>query len=133
MGNSRCRASSSCVHQRDSSGEGRKGIAPALDGNSVFSLDDHYNTVTVVLRGLAPDYSGRKDGYMPMVSFDEAIPDTDIARLATFVRTYFGGRSKAVTTTEVTKIREKLDKGGFTPKFHKKMTTPERAESLGDG
>ena len=111
-------------------GEGREGIAPALDGNSIFSLDDYYNTVTVVLRGLAPDYSGLEDGYMPMVSFDEGIPDAKIADLVTFVRTYFGGQAEAVTTEEVTKIRKDLDSGGFTPKFHKKMPAPERPESM---
>ena len=111
-------------------GEGRKGIAPALDGNSIFSLDDDYNTVTVVLRGLAPDYSSRKDGDMPMVSFDESIPDARIAELVTFVRTWFGGQPEPVTEKEVTRIRKELDKGGFTPKFHKKMVVPERRESM---
>jgi mono/diheme cytochrome c family protein len=111
-------------------GEGRKGIAPALAGNSIFSLDDYYDTVTVVLRGLAPDYSSLDDGYMPMVRFDEDIPDASIAGLATFVRTYFGGQPEAVTTREVTKIRKDLAKGGFTPKFHKQMVVPESPESM---
>ena len=111
-------------------GKGRKGIAPALEDNSTFSLDDAYNSVAVVLRGLAPDYSSRKDGSMPMVSFDEAIPDASIAALVTFVRTWFGGQPEAVTTGEVTKIREDLDKGGFTPKFHKKTRVQESAESM---
>ena len=111
-------------------GEGRKDIAPALDGNSIFSLDDDYNTVAVVLRGLAPDYSSLDDGYMPMVRFDEDIPDARIAELATYVRTYFGGQPEPVTTSEITKIRKDLDKGGFTPKFHKKMPVPESPESM---
>jgi hypothetical protein len=51
-------------------GEGRAGIAPVLVGNSIFSLDDPYNAVAVVLRGLAPAYSSSSnDSYMPMVSF----------------------------------------------------------------
>lgn len=111
-------------------GEGRKDIAPVLEGNSIFSLDDNYNTVAVILRGLAPDYSSRKDGYMPMVSFEDDISDAGIARLATFVRTYFGGQSEPVTSETVTKIRKDLDKGGFTPKFHKKMIVPERPEAI---
>ena len=111
-------------------GEGREGIAPALDGNGIFSLDDYYNTVAVVLRGLAPDYSSSKDGYMPMASFDNGFPDARIAELATFVRTWFGGQPEPVTTNAVTKIRKYLDKGGFTPKFHKKMAVPESPESM---
>ena len=111
-------------------GEGRKDIAPPLDGNSVFTLDDNYNTIAVVLRGLAPDYSSLDDGYMPMVRFDDEIPDARIAELATFVRTYFGGQPEPVTAEEVTKIRKDLDKGGFIPKFHKKMAAPERVESM---
>lgn len=111
-------------------GEGRANIAPALNGNSIFSLDDYYNSVAVVLRGLAPDYSSTKDGYMPMVSFGEGIPDARIAELVSFVRTYLGGQPEPVTTEEVTKIRQDLDKGGFTPKFHKKMVIPESPESL---
>jgi hypothetical protein len=61
-------------------GEGRKGIAPALDGNSIFSLDDYYNSVAVVLRGLAPDHSNTGDGLMPMASLREGIPDARASR-----------------------------------------------------
>jgi hypothetical protein len=67
---------------------------------------------------------------MPMISFDDDISDADIAGLASFVRTYFGGQSKPVGSGEVTTIRKDLDKAGFTPKFHKKMAAPERLESM---
>ena len=51
-------------------GEGRAGMAPHLVGNSIFNLDDPYNLVAIVLRGLAPDFSSSSnDSYMPMVSF----------------------------------------------------------------
>jgi cytochrome c553 len=111
-------------------GEGRDNIAPALDGNSTLSLDDDYNTVAVVLRGLAPDYSGRKDGFMPMISFEQSTSDAGVAKLATFVRTYFGGRSATVSPESVSKIREQLEQGGFTAPFHKKRVTPENPESM---
>ena len=111
-------------------GEGREGIAPTLLGNSVFSLDDYYNTVAVVLRGLDPAYSGLEDGYMPMVSYEDQMTDAHIAGLVTFVRQYFGGQSEAVKAEDVEKIRVALDKGGFTPKFHQTAAQPERPESM---
>jgi len=111
-------------------GEGRDGIAPALKGNSVFSLDDYYNSVAVVLRGLDPAYSGLKDGAMPMVSYEDMMTDAHIAGLVTFVRRHFGGQSAAITAEDVERIRKALDKGGFTPKFHKVTKTAERPESM---
>jgi len=111
-------------------GEGREGIAPTLLGNSVFSLDDYYNSVAVVLRGLAPEYSGLEDGYMPMVSYEDQMTDAHIAGLVTFVRSHFGGQPETVTAQDVQAIRVSLDKGGFTPQFHKTAKRPERPESM---
>jgi cbb3-type cytochrome c oxidase subunit III len=110
-------------------GEGRQDIAPDLNGNSVFSLDDHYNTVAVVLRGLDPDYLSH-DGDMPMTRFDNSISDARLAKLISFVRNYFGGQHKPVTEADVTTIRMKLEEGGFTPEFHKKTNITERPESM---
>ncbi|MEA2080352.1 MAG: cytochrome c, partial [Pseudomonadota bacterium] len=111
-------------------GEGRPGIAPVLVGNSIFSLDDPYNAVAVVLRGLAPDFSGLKGTDMPMASFGGLVPDARVAEMVTFLRTYFGGQPEPVTSKGVTKIRKDLEKGGFTPAFHKKMAVPESPESV---
>jgi len=111
-------------------GEGRDGIAPALAGNSVFSLDDYYNSVAVVLRGLDPVYSGLEDGSMPMVSYEDQMTDAHIAGLVTFVRRHFGGQSEVITAEEVGRIRKKLEDGGFTPPFHQTALRPERPESM---
>lgn len=113
-------------------GEGRKGIAPVLLGNSIFSLDDPYNLIAVVLRGLAPDYSKLDDDDvgMSMVGFGGVVPDSRVAEMVTFLRTYFGGQPEPVTTKEVTKIRKDLEKGGFTPQFHKKMAVSEAPEPM---
>jgi mono/diheme cytochrome c family protein len=46
------RFTKTCGACHGQNGEGRKDIAPVLVGNSIFSLDDPYNAVAVVLRGL---------------------------------------------------------------------------------
>ena len=124
------RFTNNCGACHGAKGEGREGIATILIGNSIFSLDDYYNTVAVVLRGLDPAYSGLEDDYMPMVSYEDQLTDAHIAGLVTFVRQYFGGQSEAVKAQDVQRIRMALDKGGFTPKFHQKAAQPERPESM---
>jgi len=108
-------------------GEGRDGIAPNLAGNSMFSLDDYYNSVAVVLRGLDPQYSDMEDGDMAMVSYEDLMTDTRIAGLVTFVRRHFGGQEEAITAQDVKTIRVSLEKSGFTPQVHK-TTDREGAE-----
>ena len=109
-------------------GGGREGVAPPLERNSIFSLDDSYNSIAVVLRGLAPNNTSLDTNNTAMVRFFEIGTDNEIAELVTFVRTYFGGQPQKVTAGKVEKIRRALDRGGFTPAFHKKITTPARPE-----
>jgi hypothetical protein len=82
------------------------------------------------MRGLAPDFSSLDGTDMPMASFGGLVPDARIAEMVTFLRIYFGGQPEPVTTKEVTKIRKYLEKGGFTPAFHKKMAVTESPESM---
>jgi thiosulfate dehydrogenase len=119
-----------CGACHGNNGEGKDGIAPVLEGNSVFTLEDPYNTVAVVLRGLAPEFTGLKDSDMPMVSFEELFTDSNIAGLVSFVRSRFGGQPEPITTEDVEKIRKELDKGGFTAEFHKKAEALEPPSNL---
>lgn len=75
--------------------------------------------------GLAPEYSGLEAGYMPVVSYEDQLTDSQIAGLVTLVRRHFGGQAEAVTGQDVQAIRLALAKGGFTPQFHKTAEPPE--------
>jgi cbb3-type cytochrome c oxidase subunit III len=109
-------------------GEGREGLAPPLQDNSVFNLEDYYNSVAVVLRGISPEFTGMKSDDMAMVSFEEIFTDAKIAGLVTFLRSSFGGQPDPVTAENVEEIRRSLDKGGFTLKSHQIASPPESAE-----
>ena len=111
-------------------GEGLDGIAPPLQDNSVFNLDDYYNSVAVVLRGISPEFTGMKGDDMAMVSFDELFTDANIAGLVTFVRSRFGGQPAPVTAANVEEIRRSLDAEGFTPEFHKAAEAPASEEAV---
>ncbi len=99
-------------------GLGRQDIAPSLLDNGIIMQADPYDTVAVAIRGLSPDYISAAQDSMPMESFANVLNDKQLATLVSFVRLYLGANHSPVTSADVTEIREKLAKEGYTSPVH---------------
>jgi cbb3-type cytochrome c oxidase subunit III len=81
-----------CAACHGARGEG--GIGPALAGNPHVNIDNPNNMLTTIVQGrnVMPSWRGQ-------------LAASDIASVATFVRSSWGNRSPAVTVQQVTAIR----------------------------
>ncbi|RLA44110.1 MAG: cytochrome-c oxidase, cbb3-type subunit III [Gammaproteobacteria bacterium] len=110
-----------CAACHGPDGKGREKIAPSLLNNGIIMHSDPYDTVAAILRGLSPDYLTEDADFMPMSSFDSALSDLQLAKLTTLVRKYLGGRNTTITESQITKIRESIEKSGYQVKAHTKQ------------
>ncbi|UJF19732.1 c-type cytochrome [Vibrio sp. SS-MA-C1-2] len=106
-------------------GKGRDPIAPTLLHNGIIMHSDPFNTIAVAVRGLSPTYIDEERNFMPMVSFEDILSDKELADMISFVRYYLGDRKDPVTEQQVTDVRERLEKAGYTQGLH---STPDMYE-----
>jgi len=81
-------------HRRD--GEGVPGAAPTLVNNSAITTDNPNNVVMSMLQGLPP-----RAGWGGMPSYAEHLNDSEIAQIASYVRTAWGNDAPERATPEL--------------------------------
>jgi mono/diheme cytochrome c family protein len=94
-----------CASCHGADGAGADGVAPALAGNSALSGKGVENVARSVLQGFAPQ--GRWGG---MPSFAHALPSRDIADVANWVSTAWGGTAQPpATPSSVDRLRADVE------------------------
>ena len=90
-----------CADCHGESGEGVRGMYPALAGNRAITMDDPTNVVSAVLRGgFAPTTAGNPRPF-GMPPYATLLNDEDIAAVVSYIRNAWGNRASAVTAWEV--------------------------------
>jgi mono/diheme cytochrome c family protein len=98
----------SCAACHRLSGGGENLTFPTLAGNSTVLNSDPSSLVTVILNGARAPATDTAPTGLAMPSFRWRYDDTDIAALATFVRTSWGNDAPAVSAAQVSQLRQEL-------------------------
>jgi mono/diheme cytochrome c family protein len=100
--------SDSCsgCHQADGEGVGR--MFPPLAHNANYQSVDPTTVVRVIIEGAQTVSTKARPTPFAMPAYNWKLSDDEIAAVATFVRNAWGNAAPAVTTDEVTSLREKL-------------------------
>ena len=94
-----------CAHCHGENGEGKAGAFPALAGNRAATMANVTNVISIIIKGgFAPATAGnpRPHGMPP---YYHLLSDTDIALLATHIRSSWGNTGSAVTELDMVKYR----------------------------
>ncbi|MBX9399822.1 cytochrome c [Lysobacter sp. BMK333-48F3] len=91
-------------HGRD--GEGVPHVAPALRGNSGLRDPQPHNLIVALLDGLPEHDLPGLERMQDMPGFGDELDDAQLAELAQWLRSRYGGRSEAVAAQQVRALRE---------------------------
>ena len=91
-------------HGRD--GAGVPHVAPALLGNSSLRDGDAHNLIVALLDGLPEHDLPGLERMQEMPGFADQLDDAQVAELAQWLRTRYGGQTGAVTAKQVRGLRE---------------------------
>nr|WP_255720422.1 cytochrome c [Acuticoccus kalidii] len=98
-----------CAGCHGMTGEGIPNVAPPMRGNATITLANPLNLLSVIVNGV-PDqtFAGNQRMYA-MPPFAHSLSDEQIAELATWMRTQWGGHSEPVAVAEVNKLPRPVD------------------------
>lgn len=99
-------------HGREGSGV-TLSFAPPMDRNAAVRGDNPYNTIAVILRGLAAQRMDRTNARAGMPGFHRELDDVRVADLVNYMRTAWGGAENPVTVEDVAEIRRQLREHGY--------------------
>jgi mono/diheme cytochrome c family protein len=97
-----------CVSCHGENGEGKVNAFPPLAGNRAVTMANATNVISIIIKGgFAPATSGnpRPHGMPP---YYHLLSDSDIAQLATHIRSSWGNAASAVTELDMVKYRDGL-------------------------
>lgn len=97
-----------CADCHGENGEGKTDAFPALAGNRAVTMANATNVISIIIKGgFAPATSGnpRPHGMPP---YYHVLSDTDIALLATHIRSSWGNAGSTVTELDMVKYRDGL-------------------------
>ena len=95
-------------HQADAGGV--PGMTPPLQ-NSAYVQGPAPKVIGIVLNGLNDGVEIDGETYSnPMPPFGTALKDQDIADVLTYVRSHFGNQASSISVTQVSQIRQRLNK-----------------------
>lgn len=94
-------------HRTDA--EGYAHVFPTIAGNPTVLADDPTTLVRLILGGSRLPSTETAPSPLGMPGFAERLSDTEVAQLATFVRTGFGNHASAVTGKQVAAARKSLE------------------------
>ena len=97
-----------CANCHGENGEGKADAFPALAGNRAVTMANTTNVISIIIKdGFAPATTGnpRPHGMPP---YYHLLSDTDIALLATHIRSSWGNAASAVTELDLVKYRNGL-------------------------
>lgn len=96
-------------HGRD--GQGVPHVAPALRGNSGVRDPNPHNLIVAMLDGLPEHDLPGLERMQEMPGFADSLSDRDVAELAQWLRTRYGGQSAAVDPARVRALRDNQPPG----------------------
>lgn len=94
-----------CASCHMADGNGSPGVFPPLAGSEWVNGDPNV-PISIVLHGLQGPIDVKGTRYEGAMQPWGMIPDSDIAAILTYVRSSFGNSSSAVTTEQVTAVRQ---------------------------
>ncbi len=97
-----------CASCHGDNGEGKANAFPALAGNGAVTMANTTNVISIIIKGgFAPATKGnpRPHGMPP---YYHLLSDTDIANLATHIRSSWGNSGSAVTELDMVKFRNSV-------------------------
>ena len=98
-----------CAGCHGMAGEGIPNVAPAMKGNSTIALADPLNLLSVIVNGIPTQrFTGNQRMYA-MPPFAHDLSDAQIADLATWLRTEWGGQAEPVSVDRVAAIARAVD------------------------
>lgn len=87
-------------------GNGKPHVAVAMKGNTSVRNTDPHNLVAVTLDGIKAQHFGEQESMQEMPGFAGKLNDKEVADLANFLRSGWGGLSAKITDAQVKAIRE---------------------------
>jgi mono/diheme cytochrome c family protein len=99
-------ACASC-HLEDGLGQSR--LFPPLGDDSMLQQTDPTGLMHLILAGTRIGISASRPSPLSMPSFAWKLSDQEIADVSTFIRNRWGNRANAVSASEVSELRKKLD------------------------
>lgn len=94
-------------HQLD--GKGVADTFPRLAGNASVLSDDATSLIRLVVQGGRGPRTATGPEPQTMPGFDTTLTDVQMAQLLTYVRQSWGNSARSVTTSDVTKLKRKLN------------------------
>ncbi len=94
-----------CAGCHGREGQGVPHVAPALLGNSSLRDTDPHNLIVAVLDGLPEHDLPGLERMQDMPGFANDLNDADVAALATWLRSRYGGQSQPVAAATVAELR----------------------------
>ena len=98
----------SCAACHLSSGKGYDETFPALAGNSAVVAHDPASLIHIILTGSTRPSTAKAPTDFAMPGFSDRLTDSEVAAIATFVRSSWGNRASGVSASDVTKTRRHL-------------------------
>lgn len=99
-------------------GQGAPSTFPPLVGNSLVNADNPSGLISIILNGSTLPATDKAPTRLAMPDFGWRLNDQQIADLTTFIRQGWGNQQKAVSASEVEKVRKQIG----TPKITSKPT-----------
>ena len=87
-------------------GKGAPEIFPELAGNSLVTGSETTPLISVILNGAEVPSSAKRPMVLRMQGYGKRLSDSEVAELATFVRTAWGNNAGAVTAADVAAVRQ---------------------------
>ena len=97
-----------CANCHDENGKGKADAFPALAGNRAVTMANATNVISIIIKGgFAPATAGnpRPHGMPP---YYHLLSDSDIAAVATHIRSSWGNAGSAVSELDMVKYRNRL-------------------------
>ncbi|GAB2572966.1 c-type cytochrome [Dyella jejuensis] len=95
-------------HMED--GNGESSVFPALRGNNSVTTSEPDTVIATVLQGAKLPATKSSPTALAMPAFAEKLDDAQIAALVTYIRNAWGNRASAISTSDVSSLRERLKK-----------------------
>ena len=97
-----------CASCHGENGEGKADTFPALAGNRAVTMANATNVISIIIKGgFAPATTGNPHPH-GMPPYYHVLSDTNIALLATHIRSSWGNSGSAVTELDLVKYRNGL-------------------------
>ncbi|WP_354448517.1 c-type cytochrome [Ottowia thiooxydans] len=94
-----------CAECHGARGEGRLGAYPALVGHRTVTQASSANLIKIIVHGGFPATTDGNPRPYGMPPFGQSLNDTEIAALASYVRSAWGNKASGVTPFDVNRVR----------------------------